>query len=234
MPSNVGSPVGRPALQDYSNRQFPTKNDASPPTVKVKSAATGIGSAGVVDFENSVRAPSLPANRADDAPPFRREAPASDLSFFLPQPSHATAAGGADQPPGAPAVPPDPVDVLHDGATELFRRLDDAVNQGVIDDQEQPPSALPKLSKKRGGPSMAHWTVRAKHTNWDDPQSIKAKFPPWPDKSKYGQLQPPRFMFKRHRCHLAKARAVSAWRRLSTAQQKIMKAQFTQMAATEH
>ena len=47
MPSNVGSPVGRPALQDLSNRQFPTKNAASLPKETAASAASQIGLAGV-------------------------------------------------------------------------------------------------------------------------------------------------------------------------------------------
>ena len=40
MPSNVGSPVGHPALQDLSNRQFPTKNAASFPKETAASAAS--------------------------------------------------------------------------------------------------------------------------------------------------------------------------------------------------
>ena len=71
-------------------------------------------------------------------------------------------------------------------------------------------------------------------TNWDDHKSINKYFPPKKyDTKKYGQLRPPRFMLQQYdnECPHQKARAVNQWRNFSPVEQKILKKEFTRLAA---
>ena len=231
MPTAFTRPVGRPALQDISNRTNPTRNaDASPPKPVARRGAEA-ETTDVVDFEN--RAVDPASVGASDRPTSRREVPASDLSFFLPQQAHAQVVGGADRPPGAPTAPSEPAEVLHDGAVELFRQLDDDVNTGKM---EWPTAEEVKRPSKRRGThrDLPHFLRRAEAMDWDDSQSIKRNFPPYKDKVKYGQLNPPpRFLLRQYRDIRSKARFVCSWRRMSPRQHKTMKDQCTQAAAAE-
>ena len=68
-------------------------------------------------------------------------------------------------------------------------------------------------------------------TRWFDRKSIRKNYPPYADKTKYGDLVPPFFMVCQYRNPMNKARAVNAWRKLTKNQQKKLKKTFTEMAA---
>jgi hypothetical protein len=102
---------------------------------------------------------------------------------------------------------------------------------------EQPLADLTKLmntsGKWRGRRPQGDWRTRAAATDFDDPKSVNANFPPFKDKTKYGQLQVPQALLDQFGQNRNKVSAIMSWRRMTSNQQKQIKAQFN-AEASEH
>ena len=85
-------------------------------------------------------------------------------------------------------------------------------------------------------PAELHWTERARLCNFDKTASIDEHFPFYKDKSnksRYGRLRPPAVMLDQYSTRVKKAKAVGQWRRLTHAQQLLLKAKYQELVAQQ-
>jgi hypothetical protein len=155
--------------------------------------------------------------------------------------------GGAVRQEAAAAAPPQPPDgSVNDDATAALASLRASIaaslaEGGTPSDGEGTllPPAAPGTAAvagtateaegggvTRGGkakqPSLQE---RADRTDWNSGTSIAENFKPY-NRTKYGQLRPPKALLAEHGTNLAKAHATCAWRKLGPTQQKLMAAKY--------
>ena len=139
-----------------------------------------------------------------------------------------------DAPPAMPSLPPVDETVA---ATELLFGLDVSVSTDDSDGEEDASNPADGLSPSapsnpRPG-SDVDWRTRAKNADWTCQKSIKAQFPLYKDRKKYGQLQVPLKMIEQYGSCYQKAKAVAYFRRLTPLQQKHLTAHYKKLAAQE-
>jgi len=144
-------------------------------------------------------------------------------------------AGAAQDGPSLPQDKLPPSDADGEDTSTLVAALDSFVNDEAADDEADGPykeddeaeQLSPSVPAKPARPSLK---ARALATDWSSKESIAENFPPYTDKSRYGQLQVPMAMLELYRQPLHKARAACHFRRLTNAQQHEVKPVYTKMA----
>lgn len=139
-----------------------------------------------------------------------------------------------DAPPAVPELPPVDETVA---AAELLFGLDVSVGTDDSDGEENntnPAEGLSPSAPSNPRPGSAvDWRLRAKDADWTCKKSIKAHFPPYKDRKKYGQLQVPHNMIQQYGSCYQKAKAVAYFRGLTPLQQKQLTVHYKKLAAQE-
>lgn len=212
----------------------------------IRSSFPNAEPASIPPNNQSAASPALPSQGLDFGPLFSNLSPAASLGGLpgaapLPQfdldlpPADDTGLGGlcdasdhaandemeVEEPPYLPPVPME-VD-LQDLPVDLLGM------QPVADVD----TLMNTEGKWRGRRPKGDWRARAAATNFDDPKSVNANFPPFKDTTKYGQLQVPQPLLDQFGQTRNKVSAVMSWRRMTSNQQRQLKAQFTAEAAEQ-
>ena len=145
-----------------------------------------------------------------------------------------------------------------DGAPELIKRIDDAVNKAAQSRRSKAKAKKDDYTKtynaSEGEGIMAlecaakslgkkdnkkkSWKLRARETDWENTEDIWKNFPR-PGQDQYAPSywkkihRPPLYMFSKYDCVLLKAHAITAWHKFCKIEQDLARRQFKEMKVVD-